>query len=159
MQKAKIYCTGQIEGGTSFAVREDTGDSVFIPAAIAKMVRMEIGSGHMANLIVNARHPDRTPWFATFVGPADAHNPEDPYNPEDVLLERVEHLLGESRGYFTTEEVAEACDADPVEAQGRLERLFAGGLIRRAAVQKVPNGDTELTLWARHLSDFLPEDE
>jgi len=159
MTKTQIYCTGQLEGGTSFAIREDTGESVYIPAAVASRANVHIGSGHMAILIPNAREPDRTPWFAVFVDPAEAEPAVDIHPPEDELLVQVERLLLRTRGYFTTEEVADACDVDPVEAQAKLDNLFSGGHIRRAVVQKVPNGDVELTLWAMNVSDFLAEDE
>jgi predicted transcriptional regulator of viral defense system len=74
-------------------------------------------------------------------------------------MRRIERLMLRTRGYFTTEEVADACGVDPVEAQAKLDHLFTGGHIRRAAVQRVPNGDVELTLWAMNVADFLAEDE
>ena len=89
---------------------------------------------------------------------SEAHVEPEP-EPEDDLLVHVERLLLGTRGYFTTEEVADTCYVDPADALDKLEHLFMGGHIRRAVVQQVPNGDVELTLWAMNVSDFLAEDE
>jgi hypothetical protein len=158
MKKVRIYCIEQLDGGTSFGVCEDTGESVFIPASVSKRVGLDIGDSAVASLIPNATHTDKTPWYAIFVTKSEAHVEPEP-EPEDDLLVQVERLLLGTRGYFTAEEVADACDVDPVEAQEKLDHLFDGGHIRRAVVQQVPNGDVELTLWAMNVADFLAEDE
>lgn len=158
MRKSRIHCIEQIEGGTSFGIREDTGESVFIPASIAKRIGLGVGDSGIASLIPNAAHSEKTPWYAVFMT-KDEDQVEPEPETEDELLVRVERLLLRTRGYFTTEEVAAECDVDTVDAQKKLDHLFTGGHITRAVVQRVPGGDVELTLWAMNVYDFLAEDE
>lgn len=62
--RATIFCTNALEIGTSFAVRLDTGEQVFIPASVAKSAGVQVGDELEALLVVNVHHEDKTPWFA-----------------------------------------------------------------------------------------------
>ena len=157
-ENVEVMCIGLIPSGCAFAVCMDDGAQVFIPSAVSLAAGVSIGDRLQVNLIPNVGNEDKTPWFAYHVVRLDAEEASRA-EPEDELLVQVERLMLRTRGYFTTEEVADACGVDPVEAQAKLDHLFTGGHIRRAAVQRVPNGDVELTLWAMNVADFLAEDE
>jgi len=155
MNKARIYCTDQLDGGTSFGVREDTGESVFIPASIANRVSMGIGTSHMASLIVNARCPEKTPWFAVFA----AVSTDDQAPEVDEVLAGIERLLLRSDSYLTTKEVADEFGISEVDARRTLEHLFAAGSAARAEVLSQKGAAPALYLWAKSVAVFTMMEE
>lgn len=152
MIKSIIHCIEQLDGGTSFGIRQDTGESVFVPASIAKRTGLNVGDSATASLIVNVTHPEKTPWFAVFLDKTEVA-------PEPVHTiahtEAVGRLLLESPGYFTTEEVAEECGISSALAFEELEQLFAKGRATRADVRTQGMNEPQFILWAGDSNNFV----
>jgi hypothetical protein len=62
VQKAYCYITSSEEGRPAFAVREDSGERVYVPYTISEALKLEEMERIQAILIVND-HPS-TPWRA-----------------------------------------------------------------------------------------------
>jgi len=153
--KTEIYCTGQLEGGTSFAIRADTGESIFISSTIATNGGMHLGSSHLATLIPNAREPERTPWFAVFV-----EKPTNGVEIEEVVKgvhekSPIEIFMADLAGYLTTEEVADECDVSVDHVLMELEKLFSDGRVTRAQVVCRDGKTPDVYLWGRNMSVFV----
>ena len=158
--KTVIYCTGQLEGGTSFAIRADTGESIFVSSTIAINGGMHLGSSHLATLIPNAREPERTPWFAVFVD-----KPSDDVDNTDVRaddapndppkMSPIEKFMKGFSGYLTTDEVADECDMSVEPAKVELEKLFLDGKITRAQVSCRDGETSDVYLWGRDMNVFV----
>lgn len=101
----KIIITGTLDTGTSFGVIPETGDSVFIPASLARQFDMRISDEYMATLAPNA--PDRrdvTPWrVVKLVGaPVEPDDSlEDDWDDQDVL-----DILSDHDGSMSADDVA-----------------------------------------------------
>lgn len=155
MIKSIVHCIDQLDSGTSFGVRQDTGESVFIPASIAKRIGLNVGDIATATLLVNATRPDKTPWFAAFM---DQKQTASTLVAVDETLGGVEQLLGDTAGYYTTEEVAEECGIAVAVAAAKLELLFSEGRVSRANVRSHPNTDVAFVLWAGSADNFVSEE-
>ena len=70
--EANIIIANVLPSGAAFAVRADSGDNCYVPAAVSNAVKAQIGSTFTAFLVPN-RYPDkveRTPWLVTRINKA-----------------------------------------------------------------------------------------
>ena len=104
METVLIFCVEQLDNGTSFAIREDNGESVFVPSTIANRVNLQIGDSVNAKLVANAKLPEKTPWFAVRVDPASSEGTTPPVKNDD-LKSRVRDVIYGSKTYFTLDDV------------------------------------------------------
>jgi hypothetical protein len=101
----KIIITGTLDTGTSFGVIPETGDSVFIPASLARQFDMRVSDEYTATLAPNAA--DRrnvTPWrVVKLVGaPVEPDDGlEDDWDDQDVL-----DILSDHDGSMSANDVA-----------------------------------------------------
>jgi len=104
MQK-KIIITGTLDTGTSFGVIPETGDSVFIPASLARQFDMRVSDEYTATLAPNAAdRRDVTPWrVVKLVGaPVEPDDDlEDDWDDQDVL-----DILSDHDGSMSANNVA-----------------------------------------------------
>ena len=161
METVLIFCVEQLDNGTSFAIREDNGESVFVPSTIANRVNLQIGDSVNAKLVANAKLPEKTPWFAVRVDPASSEGTTPPVKNDD-LKSRVRDVIYGSKTYFTLDDVCEELSI-PL-AQGSvvdeaLSELFQNGTVCRAAIELRPGSDVGEVLWASSVECFLGEAE
>jgi hypothetical protein len=101
----KIIITGTLDTGTSFGVIPETGDSVFIPASLARQFDMRISDEYTATLAPNAAdRRDVTPWrVVKLVGaPVEPDDGlEDDWDDQDVL-----DILSDHDGSMSADDVA-----------------------------------------------------
>ena len=113
----KIIITGTLDTGTSFGVVPETGDSVFIPASLARQFDMRVSDEYTATLAPNAAdRRDVTPWRAVkLVGapvePDDdldddwddqvVYDLDDDWDDQDVL-----DILSDHDGSMSADDVA-----------------------------------------------------
>lgn len=161
MQQTYIHCIDQLEGGTSFGIRADTGESVFIPASISKRVGLAVGDTCNARLIVNAMHPDKTPWYAVFISIADPDEVVASQDNPNDLMDRVLDFVEATPAYVTALEVSNELDGiNERAATEALEQLFNGRRVVRAAVMEGPGESTPAAvLWARDVETILAVEE
>lgn len=155
----EIVVHHKLPSDTSFAVRKDNGEGVFVSSNIVKRNNMEIGASYYATLVPNANseHVSRTPWFVTFAKDAIDDEEEMP-SPElsfDDLAKRC-HAQIINDGYQTTTEIASAIGA-PVESVGSaLMSLHSDGKIARADIYKTGSQKrASFRIWAETSRDFL----
>jgi len=101
----KIIITGTLDTGTSFGVIPETGDSVFIPASLARQFDMRVSDEYTATLAPNAAdRRDVTPWrVVKLVGaPVEPDDDlEDDWDDQDVL-----DILSDHDGSMSANNVA-----------------------------------------------------
>ena len=101
----KIIITGTLDTGTSFGVIPETGDSVFIPASLARQFNMRVSDEYTATLAPNAAdRRDVTPWrVVKLVGaPVEPDDGlEDDWDDQDVL-----DILSDHDGSMSADDVA-----------------------------------------------------
>lgn len=85
----KIIVTNILPTGSSFAVKEETGEQIFIPAAVSKAADLHIGMSANAMLIPNRHESDNVPWMAPIILPSKV----DIETPDAVFkkLDEFEH--------------------------------------------------------------------
>lgn len=93
--QAHIIITGTLDTGTSFGVTLDTGESVFIPASLARRFDLSVSDEYEAMLAPNAAdRREVTPWRAIKLTGAPVE-PEDDlgeeWGDEDVLDILADH--------------------------------------------------------------------
>ena len=101
----KIIITGTLDTGTSFGVIPETGDSVFIPASLARQFDMRVSDEYTATLAPNAAdRRDVTPWrVVKLVGaPVEPDDDlDDDWDDQDVL-----DILSDHDGSMSANNVA-----------------------------------------------------
>ena len=101
----KIIITGTLDTGTSFGVIPETGDSVFIPASLARQFDMRVSDEYTATLAPNAAdRRDVTPWrVVKLVGaPVEPDDDlDDDWDDQDVL-----DILSDHDGSMSANDVA-----------------------------------------------------
>jgi hypothetical protein len=66
-----IIVTNILPTGSAFAVREDTGEQAFIPAAVSKATDLKIGMIAQAMLVPNRHDSADVPWMAPVIVPSE----------------------------------------------------------------------------------------
>lgn len=68
MNHTEIIITHILQTKTSFGVRADNSEAVFIPGKVAVGSDIKTGQSVKALLIPNTNMPEKTPWMAVFIG-------------------------------------------------------------------------------------------
>ena len=121
---------------TAFGVREDNGESVFIPPSVSKTLGLEISDIVLAKLVPNNDQSNRSgsrtpvPWFA----PLMARSVEDMVDPDEVkaALDQFEYPV-------TAEEAGIPSAA--------LQQAYQAGKITKIVVMPSPRED-RVIMWA-----------
>ena len=84
-----IIITNQLDTGTSFGARLDTGETVFVPAIVCKHHDLKVGGQYDALLVHNnAHHRATAPWRAlsfNIAQPAQEQRPADPLTADELM--------------------------------------------------------------------------
>lgn len=84
-----IIITNQLNTGTSFGARLDTGETVFVPAIVCKQYDLKVGGRYDALLVQNnAHHRATSPWRALsfdIAQPAQEQRPADPLTADELM--------------------------------------------------------------------------
>jgi hypothetical protein len=121
---------------TAFGVREDTGESVFIPPSVSKTLGLEISDIVLAKLVPNNDQSNRAgtrtpvPWFA----PLMARSIDDLMEPDEVRDALDEHE------YPVTAEEAGIPSA-------ALQQAYQAGKITKIIVMPSPR-EERIIMWA-----------
>lgn len=131
----QILVSNQMETFTSFGLSVDTGEQVYIPAAVAKACELKVGKVYKALLVPN-RHEqaDTTPWMCAQVDVSASAG--------DALqddLQAVRDALSEFEMPVTTEESE--------QPRHLLERAWREGVIVRVEAKQSPIAEPRI-LWA-----------
>lgn len=149
----KVLCTTVLDTRTAFALRDDTGEQVFIPSAVAHAAQLEPDETVWATVVPNIHYPEKTPWFAIRV---DRRATSLDTAAQDNLDQKIAEYLDAQPAYATTAEVAEEFDISDAAASEALNRLFRMGSIVRADVYSKPDQHRVLfCLWAASASRFV----
>lgn len=149
-----------LPSGTAFGVNS-RGEGVFIPTSVANAAGVAIGDEVLAQLVPNARNPERTPHMAIFIAPKSAVPMQPPIQPEQPpqkkLTEKEVYGVVED-GYMTTSEIADWLEVDVTTASNLLNELHKRGLLAKATVFSKPDQQrASFCLWAKDLSGFADE--
>lgn len=150
--RVAIFCTNNLEIGTTFAVRLDTGEQVFIPASVAKSVGAKVGDELQARLVVNAHHEDKTPWFAyNVIKTSSAGQPEPTLetSPTSDAAEFTRRTMRDG-GVWTNATMYAEYMGDPDAA--RTDNIVAYNLIGRTLRAMFSDGEcAKWSMWASSL--------
>lgn len=84
MQYTTVIVTNMIASKAAFAVREDTGEQVYIPASVSRAVELSVIDVVLAKIVPNRDHHGQingqVPWLAAIVSRSN----EDFIPPEEV---------------------------------------------------------------------------
>lgn len=156
MQEVKVFCTNVLSTNTAFAMRQDTGDQVFIPSAVAHAARLKPTDVVIAHIVPNTHHPEKTPWFAVHISREGDSAPEPKATPEKSLDDRIADYIEGQTLYATTSEVADEFSVDTTIAGNALNRLFRQGRVARAEVFSKPDQQrASFCLWAKDVNSFV----
>ena len=121
---------------TAFGVREDTGESVFIPPSVSKTLDLEISDIVLGKLVPNNDQSNRSgsrtpvPWFA----PLMARSIDDMVDPDEV------HAMLDKNEYPVTAEEAGIASA-------ALQQAYQAGKITKIIVMPSPR-EERIIMWA-----------
>jgi|TARA_R110000744_G_scaffold206301_1_gene324903 hypothetical protein len=161
----KVYMETQLETLTTFGVRLDTGEQVFIPSKIVKKHNILEAQTWELVILPNAHSSDSTPWRA--VGVSIVNTPEQDSLPWEVdPTPRVQLAKLEDRiiGHFEVETnefphtapaLAAALGAGDLHMQHTLGRMHNTGEVAKAQVfAKGTQDKASVVLWAPDISWF-----
>lgn len=161
METTNVFLEHQLETGTSFGIRADNSDKVFIPARLVKKYDLEEENVYPLVLMPSTDKPD-VPWRAVSMSVDAAitqttSKPEAPQMRPQTLPEAIlEYFAVEETAYAqTAPEIAKALDKDPRDVQLALTRMHNNGDVIKAQV--TGHGRQERAskvLWATDASWF-----
>tara|TARA_R110001599_G_scaffold17109_1_gene68676 strand:+ start:149 stop:640 length:492 start_codon:yes stop_codon:yes gene_type:complete len=161
MISEKVYIDTQLETKTTFGVRVDTGEGVFVNAKIAKKHDIQEGEVRELVLVPNPDNGENTcVWRAIGVSMNDTTPAVEPDTPR-VEVAKLEDRIAD---YFRDEEnqfahtagmLAEELAVSDTEMQLTLSRMHNAGEITKAQVWKQGGKDkASFVLWAGDTSWF-----
>ena len=159
----KVYIETQLETLTTFGVRLDTGEQVFIPSKIVKKHNILEEQTRELVILPNAHSFDSTPWRAIGVSISDTYETlrgtADPTS--HVQLAKLEDRI---IGYFDIEAnqfphsapaLADALGEEDLHMQQTLTRMHNTGEVAKAQVfAKGTQDKASVVLWAPDVSWF-----
>lgn len=152
-----IYVTNILESGTAFGMREDTGESVFIPSSVSRAARLHKGDSIECKLLPNTHQPEKTPWFAV-----QAHNDDDV---EEVVEETVWDIVKDGGVWNTRSVYCELYEGDVdtssdehKNVSNELNRLHRVGELSIAKLYRSADQEkSSAVLFASNFNDLMPE--
>ena len=157
----KVYIETQLETLTTFGIRLDTGEQVFISSKIVKKHNILEEQTRELVLLTNAHSSDSTPWKAVGVSVADALEQGSIEPTSRVQLAKLEDRI---IGYFDIEAnqfphsapaLADALGEEDLHMQHTLGRMHNTGEVAKAQVfAKGTQDKASVVLWAPDVSWF-----
>ena len=157
----KVYIETQLETLTTFGIRLDTGEQVFISSKIVKKHNILEEQTRELVLLTNAHSSDSTPWKAVGVSVADALEQGSIEPTSRVQLAKLEDRI---IGYFDIEAnqfphsapaLADALGEEDLHMQHTLGRMHNTGEVAKAQVFARGTQDkASVVLWAPDVSWF-----
>jgi|TARA_R110000803_G_scaffold169026_1_gene232074 hypothetical protein len=153
----KVYIETQLETLTTFGVRLDTGEQVFIPSKIVKKHNILEEQTRELVILPNAHSSDSTPWRAVGVSISDTcETPRDVDPTPRVQLAKLEDRVMD---YFSEDEdkqyphsapaLADALGVDGLHMQQTLSHMHNAGEMAKAQVfAKGTQDKASVVLWA-----------
>jgi hypothetical protein len=154
--KTTIIITGQLDTCTAFGVCTTTGESVFVPAAVARPVNVIVNAEYEAIVVENAeQRREQSPWKAIklFGEPTVQIDEDDPLT-DDEALEALKELRMASAYELACQFYDKPRNSETAEAQTALDRLAASGRIAKCIISMGPLIETR---YAMTLDDFKAE--
>ena len=161
MTPEKVYIENQLETQTSFGVRMDTGEGVFVNSKLVK--RYDIQEGQIRELILlpnPANGDNKCVWKAIGVSLTDttpAVVVDTPRVEVAKLEDRIANYFRDEENQFahTAPALAKELGEDDTEMQLTLSRMHNAGEITKAQVWKQGGKDkASFVLWAVDTSWF-----
>jgi hypothetical protein len=161
MISAQVYIETQLDTSTSFGVRVDNGERVFVNAKLAKRISLSEDDLRELTLLPNP-DPTRTdtPWRAigVAIATADEPEPEPASRPALPTLENrvTAHFADPDNGFpHTSPALAEALGVDSMLMQTTLTRMHNMGEMAKAQVfAKGGQRSASSVLWAPEAAWF-----
>lgn len=154
--KTTIIITGQLDTCTAFGVCTTTGESVFVPAAVARPVNVIVNAEYEAIVVENAeQRREQSPWKAIklFGEPTVQIDEDDPLT-DDEVLEILQEVRMASAYELACQFYDKPRNSETAEAQTALDRLAASGRIAKCIISMGPLIETR---YAMALDDFKAE--
>jgi len=137
-----IIITGILDTRTSFGVIPDTGESVFIPASLARQFDLAIGEDYEAMLAPNAAdRRDTTPWRAIKLTGAPVmpeEGLEEDWDDQDVLDILTDHDCSMLAQHVTMELLGSNTRQEVSDVTVALDDLTKRGEAARAVISVGP---------------------
>tara|TARA_R110000796_G_scaffold229834_1_gene347303 strand:+ start:298 stop:837 length:540 start_codon:yes stop_codon:yes gene_type:complete len=159
LESQEVFITHQMPTGTTFGIRVDNNENVFINAKLAKKHAITEEEVRTLILIPNANNNLDTPWQAVGISAIDISHFEKPtprVNTIDLEDRIVKYFReDENMHAIDAEKLAEALDVDVISMQKTLKYMHTAGEIKRAEVhcesgQHAP----DWVLWSPHTEWF-----
>lgn len=176
-QKTYAFVTTMDDYGTAFAVREDSGEQIFIRSVLAERGDIEIGDRIIVWCVTNRNETaqDRCPWFALHVRVDDVDYRDSDETVEDAFMGGSLDPIPEQpkrdvydeayafldvNGPATTSQIAEALNMTTPNLRTYLSNLNDRRQIVRADMFTRGKNQTKasVTVWACTLDELLPEE-
>lgn len=154
MQK-HIIITGRLQTGTSFGVTLDTGESVFIPASLARKFDLSLSEEYEAVLAPNAaERREVTPWRAIKLAGAPVEFEED--IGEEWGDEAVLDILADHDGGMLASAVAHELFGSAKNQEVRDAKSVLEDLVKRSQAVKaiISYGPLKEVRYAAEPEDF-----
>ena len=162
-----------MENGTTFGVRVDTGESVYISPRLSEQSNAQLDDICTGILVRNTQHnADRTPWVAAYVEKArpakevfqEIFGEMHPEPVEEAPRERswdeladeiIAFLSNPEVSYCETSDISEAIDIETRKLSNVLEHMHNHGRICKAEVrQKADQERVSMALWSIDMSVY-----
>jgi len=162
-----------MENGTTFGVRVDTGESVYVSPRLSEQSNAQLDDICTGILVRNTQHnADRTPWVAAYVEKArpakevfqeifgEMHPEPVEEAPRerswDELADEIIAFLGTPEvSYCETSDISEAIDMETRKLSNVLEHMHNHGRICKAEVrQKADQERVSMALWSIDMSVY-----
>ena len=162
-----------MENGTTFGVRVDTGESVYVSPRLSEQSNAQLDDICTGILVRNTQHnADRTPWVAAYVEKArpakevfqEILGEMHPEPVEEAPRERswdeladqiIAFLSTPEVSYCETSDISEAIDMETRKLSNVLEHMHNHGRICKAEVrQKADQERVSMALWSIDMSVY-----
>lgn len=162
-----------MENGTTFGVRVDTGESVYVSPRLSEQSNAQLDDICTGILVRNTQHnADRTPWVAAYVEKArpakevfqEIFGEMHPEPVEEAPRERswdeladeiIAFLSAPEVSYCETLDISEAIDMETRKLSNVLEHMHNHGRICKAEVrQKADQERVSMALWSIDMSVY-----
>jgi hypothetical protein len=162
-----------MENGTTFGVRVDTGESVYVSPRLSEQSNAQLDDICTGILVRNTQHnADRTPWVAAYVEKArpakevfqEIFGEMHPEPVEEAPRERswdeladqiIAFLSTPEVSYCETSDISEAIDMETRKLSNVLEHMHNHGRICKAEVrQKADQERVSMALWSIDMSVY-----
>lgn len=160
METSEVFIERRLDTGTSFGVRLDNGESVFINARVAK--KYDIAEDQTRTMVVlpnTGEDSSKTPWKAMTVSMTETIKDvkNTPPIEGDELRVRIIGYLTEEPNQFahTALELAKKLRVDVSKVQQTLTQMHDAGEMSKACVYaKGGQEEASTVLWARAVDWF-----